>query len=137
MIWNDEAKEKFESATHCHICKKELSRLVEPIVRDHCHFTGQFRGAAHQQCNLNNKIDKKKYKLPIVFHNLRGYVGMIERKHGKINVIPNNSERYISFDIGRLKFLDSMQFLSCGLHKLAAQLSNDQFEHLKATYPEH
>ena len=44
MIWNDEAKEKFESATHCHICKKKLNRLVEPIVRDHCHFTGQFRG---------------------------------------------------------------------------------------------
>ena len=24
MIWNDEAKEKFESAAHCHVCKKEL-----------------------------------------------------------------------------------------------------------------
>ena len=34
MIWNDEAKEKFESATHCHVCKKELNRLVEPIVRE-------------------------------------------------------------------------------------------------------
>ena len=48
MIWNDEAKEKFESATHYHTCKKKLNRLVEPIVRDHCHFTGQFRGAAHR-----------------------------------------------------------------------------------------
>ena len=48
MIWNDEAKEKFESATHCHACKKELYRLVEPIVRDRCHFIGEFRGAAHQ-----------------------------------------------------------------------------------------
>ena len=42
MTWNDEAKEKFESATHCHVCKKELNRLVEPIVRDHRHFTGEF-----------------------------------------------------------------------------------------------
>ena len=57
MIWNDEAKEKVESATHC---QKKLTRFVEPIVRDDCHFTGQFRGAAHQQCNLNYKIDKKK-----------------------------------------------------------------------------
>ena len=47
MIWNDEANEKFESATQCYVCGKELNRLVEPIVRDHCHFTGQFRGVAH------------------------------------------------------------------------------------------
>ena len=101
MIWNDEAKEKFVSATHCHVCKNELDRLVEPIMRDHCHFTGEFHGAAHQHCNLKYKIDKKRYKLPIVFHNLRGYdahliLQKIKRKHGKINVIPSNSEWYIS-----------------------------------------
>ena len=58
--------------------------------------------------NLNYKIDKKKYKLPIVFYNLRGYDAhlifqKIKRKHGKIDVIPNNSERYIAFDGCRLK----------------------------------
>ena len=84
---------------------------------------------------MKYKIDKKKYKLPIVFHNLRGddahlIFQKVKRKHGEINVIPNNSERYISFDVGRLKFLDSMYFLSCGLDKLAEQLSGDQFEHL-------
>ena len=73
MIWNDAAKEKFGSATHYHLCKTKLNRFVELIVRYHCHFTGQFRGAAHPQCNLNYKIDKKTYKLAIVFHNLRGY----------------------------------------------------------------
>ena len=49
MIWDDEAEEKFKSATHCHVCK-------EPVggdeVRDHCQFTGRFRGAAHNHCNL-------------------------------------------------------------------------------------
>ena len=62
-----------------------------------------------------------------------------KREHGKINVIPNNSERYILFDVGRLKFLDSMQFLSCGLNKLAEQLSVDQFNsiQLKTAYPVH
>ncbi len=140
MIWDDDAKEKFELETHCHVCKKELNRLAEPIVRDHCHFTGKFRGAAHQQCNLDYKIDKSKYKLPVVFHNLRGYDAhlifqKIKRKHGKIDVIPNNSERYISFSVGRLKFLDSMQFLSCSLEKLAAQLNDDQFVNLKKSYP--
>ena len=48
MIWNDEAKEKFESGTHCHPYGKEMNRLVEPIVQTRCHFTGEFRGAAHQ-----------------------------------------------------------------------------------------
>ena len=60
---------------------------------------------------MKYKIDK--YKLPIVFHNLRGYDAhlifqKVKREHGKINVIPNNSEWYISFDVGHLKFLDSM-----------------------------
>ena len=102
-------------------------------------YLGKFRGATHNQCNLNYKIEKSTYTLPVVFHNLRGYDAhlvfqKIKRRHGKIDVIPNNSERYISFTVGRLKFLDSMQFLSCSLEKLAAQLNDDQFINLKATY---
>ena len=109
-------------------------------MQDHCHFTGEFRGAAHQHCNLNYKIDSRRYKLPIVFHNLRVYDAhlifqKIKWKHSKINGIPNNSERYISFDVRHLKFLYYMQFLSHD--KLAEQLSNNQFNHLKAAYPEH
>ena len=92
-------------------------------MRDRCHFTGQFRGPAHKHCNLNYKIDKSRY---VVFHSLRGYDAhlifqKIQRRHGKIDVIPNNSEQYISFNVGRLKFLDSMQFLSCSVERLAEQ----------------
>ena len=68
--WDDEAEGKFKSATHCHVCKKPVGG---DKVRDHCHLTGRFRGAAHNHCNLKYKIDKQKYKLPIVFHNLRGH----------------------------------------------------------------
>ena len=80
------------------------------------------------------------YKLPILFHNLRGYDAhlifqKVKQEHGKINVIPNNSAWYKTFDVGRLKFVDSMQFLLCGLNKLAEQLSVDQFKHMKAAYP--
>ena len=141
MIWNDEAKTHFQQATECHICKKELDRNKDVVVRDHCHFTGKFRGAAHQDCNLAYKIDKSAYKLPIVFHNLSGYDShlifqKIKRRHGKISVIPNNSERYISFTVGRLKFIDSMQFLACNLEKLASQLTQDQFHYLSKVYPD-
>ena len=127
MIWSDEAKEKFESATHCHACPKPIG---DDKVRDHCHFTGEFRGAAHQQCilNLNYRIDNLPgYDAHLIFQK-------IKRRHGKISDIPNNYKRYISFIVVRLMFLDSMQFLSCGLDKLADQMSDDQFIHLKTAY---
>ena len=97
MIWNDEAEEKFKSATHCHVCKKPV--VAGDKVRDHCHFTGRFPGAAHNHCNLKYKIDKQRYKLPIVFHNLRGYDAhlifqKVKLEYGKINVIPNSKFQF-------------------------------------------
>ena len=44
-----EEQKSFEKAVNCHICSHELK---EDKVRDHCHFTGQYRGAAHRKCNL-------------------------------------------------------------------------------------
>ena len=35
-------------------------------VKDHCHYTGKFRGAAHSICNLRYKVPKN---IPIVIHN--------------------------------------------------------------------
>ena len=39
-------------------------------VRDHCHCTGKYRGAAHSICNLNFNIPNK---IPVVFHNGSNY----------------------------------------------------------------
>ena len=68
-------------------------------VRDHCHFTGRYRGAAHNSCNL--KYRKPSFT-PVVFHNLSGYDSHLFIKNlgfseGDIDCIPNNEERYISF----------------------------------------
>ena len=60
-------QKSFENAVNCHICNHELN---EDKVRDHCHFTGQYRGAAHNKCNL---MCKKPKILPVIFHNLQGY----------------------------------------------------------------
>ena len=60
-------------------------KLDEKKVRDHCHITGKFRGAAHSQCNLKLKIPKK---IPIISHNLEGYDGhIIFKKLNNFNVI--------------------------------------------------
>ena len=60
----------FQSATQCWICEKEI---IKDKVRDHCHFTGEYRGAAHKDCNLKLAIKPYKTKIPVVFHNLKGY----------------------------------------------------------------
>ena len=59
----------FLDALTCHICKK-IFLPGEMRVKDHCHFTGKFRGAAHQSCNLGMREART---IPIVFHNLSGY----------------------------------------------------------------
>ena len=54
----------------CHICKKRFStddnNKKYHKVRDHCHYTEKYRGAAHDICNLIYKIPKE---IPLVFHN--------------------------------------------------------------------
>ena len=64
-----EEKEQFDMATKCWICNGEFAK-GDVKVRDHCYFTGRFRGAAHIICNLKYRI---LYFTPVVFHTLSGY----------------------------------------------------------------
>ena len=140
-----EDQESFERAKECHICKKPYTE-GDVRVRDHCHIYGNYRGSAHQDCNLNFKITSK---IPVVFHNLKGYdshfimqeIGEIVKKNsyvdeeGKkhemdINVIPNNMEKYMAFMLGyNLLFIDSFQFMSLSLEKLVKNLPADAFKY--------
>ena len=65
-------KRDFETAGECHICNQKYSEKDEK-VRDHCHITGKYRGSAHSYCNSKLKIDYTNIKIPIIFHDLRGY----------------------------------------------------------------
>ena len=59
----------FQQSNSCWICKKLIDNGDEK-VRDHCHITGKFRGAAHWDCNINFQLTKK---IPVIFNNLKGY----------------------------------------------------------------
>ena len=67
----------YEKQKECHICKKDFctnenneNEFEYKKVRDHCHYTGKFRGAAHSSCNLRYKVPKN---IPIAFHNCLVY----------------------------------------------------------------
>ena len=62
-----EEEEQFQSSNTCQICEKLIDNEK---VRDHCHVNGKIRGAAHWSRNINLQLTKK---VPVKFHNLRGY----------------------------------------------------------------
>ena len=116
------------------ICKRELNT---DKVRDHCHVTGNFRGAAHNKCNLKLRIPRK---LPIIFHNLQGYDGHIIFKELNnfdvdISVIPKGIDKYMSIIVNRhITFIDSLQFCNSSLDDLASNLNDEDFKYLVSEF---
>ena len=99
----DALKREHKAAEKCHICLKEFNDPQNKKVRDHCYYTGSYRGAAHNNCNLKYRMPDY---FPIVFHNLSGYdahlfIKELGRRFNKndIGVIPENKKKYISFNV--------------------------------------
>ena len=151
-------KRKHKAAEKCHICLKEFNDPQNKEVRDHCHYTGLYRGAAHNNWNLKYRIPDH---IPIVFHSLSGYdahlfVKELRRRFNNkdIGVIAENKEKYISFNVRinikltgvsnkdgtevrkniQLRFTDSCRFIALGLDKLASNLDDNQCKHLREFY---
>ena len=145
-------QESFNKGETCHICKKQL---LADKVRDHCHFTGKYRGAAHNSCNLQCR---KPMILPVIFHNLQGYdahlfIKQLSRLPGDLSCIPSTEEKYISFSkkikvdeyISRctgenvslyfeIRFIDSYKFLQTSLANLVRNLQPDDFCNTKTIF---
>ena len=122
MIFNANNRRDFMTATKCFICGEDFVD-GDVKVRDHCHFTGRYRGCAHQDCNL--QFAMRYYKIPVFLHNLKNYDShlIIERANdlsekGKIDVIAQNSEKFITFAFKNMCFKDSFSFSSSSLDKL-------------------
>ena len=137
--------DRYKRLERCHICFK-LLKEDKPKVRDHCHYTGRYRGPAHTKCYLQYKIPSD---VPIVFHNLSGYDAHLFIKElaasspdgAKRGVIAKNKEDYISFSIKvevdkyidkngiekskeiELRFIDSFKFMSSSLDSLVNNLA--------------
>ena len=63
-------------------------------VRDHCHYTGEYRGAARSVCNLKNSVPKK---FPIVFHDGSNFI--IKELAEEFTCLGENIQKYITFTV--------------------------------------
>ena len=146
-----EEKEDYNNQKVCYICKKEFitSDSIEPSslegnkhykVRDHCHYTGKYRGAAHNICNLRYKIPKD---IPIIFHNDSTYDyhfiirELVKEFEGNFECLVENTEKYITFSVPikkrienkdieiyyKTKFVESYRFMATSLSKLVDNLT--------------
>ena len=88
----DVLKREHKAAEKCYICLKEFNDPHIKKVRGHCHYTGFYRGAAHNNCNLKYRIPDH---IPILFHSLSGYdANLFIKELGK---------RFNKHDIGALQ----------------------------------
>ena len=142
MRFTTQDRTKLEKTKNCWICGKKFSFMdifEKKVVRDHCHYTGKFRGSAHSSCNLRLRRTKR---IPVIFHNFTGYdnhlfVKSLGKIEGEISVIARNEEKHVSVtkDImvdkeegtegggvkWQLRFSDSSSFM-CG--SLDSHVSN-------------
>ena len=111
-------------------------------VRDHCHYTDKYSGAAHNICNLRYKMPKE---IPIVFHNGSTYdyhfiiKELVKEFDGNFECLGENTEKYITFSVlirkkienkdieitYKIKFIDSFRFMATSLSKLVDNLTED------------
>ena len=103
-------EEIYNNQKVCYICKKEFDKCDKKHhkVRDHCYYSGKYRGAAHNICNLRYKIPKE---IPIIFHNGSTYDyhfiirELVKEFEGNFECLGENTEKYITFSVAIKKGL--------------------------------
>ena len=134
-----EDDDDYNKENTCYICKKDFNN---DKVRDNCHFTGKYRGAAHNTCNLRYKIPKN---IPVIFHNGSTYdyhfiiKELTNEFEGNFECLGENTEKYITFSVPikkridnknidityKIKFIDSFRFMATSLSKLVHNLTDN------------
>ena len=153
-----EEKERHESATVCHACRKPFGDSeAKKRVHDHCHGTGRYRCALHHGCNAQMKQSNQ---IIVFAHNLARFDGHLiiqaiarlqshkEYKNYKIagknvdahevKVLKESNEQYKCITFGPLRFIDSFKFLNSSLAALIDSrllAGRVKGETLQATFP--
>ena len=103
----------FGKSDKCWFCELPFESAK---VRDHCHLTGKYRGAAYESCNINVKKQQSNF-IPVMFHNfskndchLFFKTLLSKSKSQRLKVIPKTNEEYISVNFGCIRFIDSYRF---------------------------
>lgn len=139
MVFNNETKLRYDSENSCILCDLDFSDSVESSeqkVRHHCHFTGEYLGAAHSKCNI---LARRTKHFPVLCHNMSKYdlhlfIKNLNDVDGDIDIIPHNKEVFISvtknINLGgnhsfKIRFLDSFRFMPSSLEKLVKTLDED------------
>ena len=136
-------EENYNNQKVCYICKKEFDKSDKKHhkVRDHCHYSGKYRGAAHNIYNLRYKIPKE---IPIIFHNGSTYDyhfiirELVKEFEDNFECLGENTEKYLTFSVPikrrienkdmnityKIKFTDSFRFMAKSLSKLIDNLTD-------------
>ena len=129
IILSPSEEQEFQQATHYHICREELG---VDRVRDHCYLTGKFRGGGGGGgitlaiSIFNSRVEFRSFFIISEATTPTSLCKAQEKlKNKTINCIPNNMEKYISFSIGHLDFLDSLQFMNVSLGKFVLNLAKE------------
>ena len=85
------------SAKTCHVYQKSLAG---DSIKEYCHVTRKYQGAAHNACNLKLHLHQKNTTIPVVFQNQQGYdshllMQAFLKVEGKVSCVQNNKEKYI------------------------------------------
>ena len=136
-----------------HLCKKLLKKFADDKnyrkFREHCHFTGKYREAAHNICNLRFNVPNK---IPVVFHNGSNYdyhfiiKELANEFEGQFECLRENTEKYKTFSIPvekevtnidkdgnesvviisyKIKFIDRARFMAISLSNLVDNVTEE------------
>ena len=144
-----------ELAHSCWICDQPFENNENKIL-DHCHWSGEFLGWAHNVCNVNRKTENF---TPVFAHNMQNYdlhhiikALNTSSRSNVFSVVPSTDEKYIALNMGvlvktitdkngrtrnvyeYLRFVDSYKFMLMPLDKLAVNLPGDKFVFLDSYF---
>lgn len=128
MVISPLQQAEFNDTLVCHICEKDI--LPGDAVRDHCHLTGRYMGAAHNLCNLLRQEVKF---IPFFAHNFTGYDSHFimqclkkDKRIKNISALPLNSEKFRTIQLNSFHFIDSLSFLNASLTELVDDLVEEK-----------